>query len=307
MFSDQNEGWIAAERRPLVEAVYPKASFVPTIELPEELRTPWVSHEAVVSLLRGRMPCLGPLSTAEIGGQLGLPNSQVSAALEALEGEGLVIRGRFTAESHVGVEGNAATARFSDPQLEWCDRRLLRGFIAARWTDCGDRFSRLSRPITSVFWWSISILRPASGSAAVGACAGVGPIAGLRVGCRPVGAARLAARVEGYEPRWLDDLSMSGELVWGRLRPPRKDDEQGKSSAVITLAVPIATGGPSALGLAVACGSGHDDGGLCPHGGSAGIGSVGGRGAVPARTASVTGLLPSQLDEALHELAALDW
>ena len=27
----------------------------------------------------------------------------------------------------------------------------------------------------------------------------------------------LAARVESYRPEWLDDLCLSGEVVWGRL------------------------------------------------------------------------------------------
>ncbi len=29
----------------------------------------------------------------------------------------------------------------------------------------------------------------------------------------------LPARVEGYDPRWLDELCLSGEIVWGRLTP----------------------------------------------------------------------------------------
>ena len=29
----------------------------------------------------------------------------------------------------------------------------------------------------------------------------------------------LPARVTGYDPRWLDELCLSGEVVWGRLTP----------------------------------------------------------------------------------------
>ena len=49
----------------------------------------------------------------------------------------------------------------------------------------------------------------------------------------------LAARVGDYEPEWLDHLFLSGELVWGRLRPPRRDEADGPSMAALTRTVPI--------------------------------------------------------------------
>ena len=37
----------------------------------------------------------------------------------------------------------------------------------------------------------------------------------------------LAPRVVGYEPRWLDELCLSGELAWGRLTPRLERDPDG--------------------------------------------------------------------------------
>ena len=305
-FGEQIKGLIVAERRPLIEAVYPNATFDPTVELPDELRTPWASHEAVVALLRGRMPCLGPLSTAEIAGQLGLPVSQIAAALEALEGEGLVIRGRFTPESHVGIEGNAAS-RSSDPQLEWCDRRLL-ARIHRRTLD---GLRRQIQPVEPADYIRFLLehqhlttserLRGRGGvRQALAQLQGYELAAGLwerRV---------LAARVEGYDSRWLDHLSMSGELVWGRLRPPRKDEEQGKSSAVITRAVPIALVGREHLGWLLPSDRATTMEGFARTGAQQVLEALAGRGALFLHELqALTGLLPSQLDEALHELAAL--
>ena len=49
----------------------------------------------------------------------------------------------------------------------------------------------------------------------------------------------LPARCDEYDARWLDELSMSGELAWGRLCPPRKDADDGPSGAGLTRAAPI--------------------------------------------------------------------
>ena len=37
----------------------------------------------------------------------------------------------------------------------------------------------------------------------------------------------LPARVAGYEPAWLDELCLSGEVAWGRLAPPRERAPRG--------------------------------------------------------------------------------
>ncbi len=49
----------------------------------------------------------------------------------------------------------------------------------------------------------------------------------------------LPLRCNEYEGRWLDELAMSGELVWGRLCPPKKDVDDGPSGAGLTRAAPI--------------------------------------------------------------------
>ena len=50
----------------------------------------------------------------------------------------------------------------------------------------------------------------------------------------------LAPRVKNYDPHWLDELFLGGELVWGRLRPPkRSDDDDAPNVAALTRAIPI--------------------------------------------------------------------
>jgi ATP-dependent Lhr-like helicase len=55
----------------------------------------------------------------------------------------------------------------------------------------------------------------------------------------------LPARIAGYEPQWLDGLFASGEIVWGRLQPPRSADE--KRGQILTRASGITLAERSSL------------------------------------------------------------
>ena len=61
-------------------------------------------------LVRGRMEVVGPTTATELAEFFQLPQTEIDAALLALEAEGFVLRGKF----HPGAQ-----------DIEWCDRRLL--------------------------------------------------------------------------------------------------------------------------------------------------------------------------------------
>jgi ATP-dependent Lhr-like helicase len=50
----------------------------------------------------------------------------------------------------------------------------------------------------------------------------------------------LASRVDGYQQSWLDELTHSGLVSWGRLKPPKRDDESEPRSQGMNRAVPLA-------------------------------------------------------------------
>src|SRR5690606_18138955 len=76
------------------------------------------SADAVVALARGRIEHIGPTTASEIADFLGLDASLVFASLEALEGRGSVLRGKFV-DVAPECSGDANTS------VGWCDRRLL--------------------------------------------------------------------------------------------------------------------------------------------------------------------------------------
>ena len=113
----------------------------------------------------------------------------------------------------------------------------------------------------------------------------------------------LAGRVEGYQPEWLDQLSFSGELVWGRLRPPLKAEEEEPSSSGLTRVVPIALAFREDLPWLLPTDRGETQArteaqsvydALRQHGAL-----------FLSDLAAATGLLPTRLEDALSELAAL--
>src|SRR2546425_994060 len=105
--------WVAAERLPMLQAVFPDARCEPALTAPERERAQaWTREDAVRELVRGRLEAVGPTTARALAASLSLEVGEVDLGLAALEREGFVLRGRFTP----GVS-----------ELEWCERRLLAG------------------------------------------------------------------------------------------------------------------------------------------------------------------------------------
>jgi ATP-dependent Lhr-like helicase len=197
--------WVAAERLPQFETIHPNATRSPQIDAPAEFAAmTWTPDTALVEIVRSRLSGLGPVRVVDIADSLGLPTSDIDIALAALEGEGYVMRGQFT-------PGAAET--------EWCERRLLARIH--RYT-----VRRLRREIEPVeprdflrflFAWQ----RVTTDARVSGPDALAGVLAQLEGYEAPAAAWEselLPARVSGYEISWLDDLCLSGRVLWARLR-----------------------------------------------------------------------------------------
>ncbi|HUY34424.1 MAG TPA: DEAD/DEAH box helicase [Pirellulales bacterium] len=283
--------WVAAERWPLVRALYPTAPAVPSPRLPPALDLVHETTAATLALVRGRLECRGPLTADEVSCDFELRLSAVEAALESLEGEGAVLRGRYTART-AGVE--------------WCDRRLLARIH--RLTLDGAR-RRVQPADPADFWRFLLAHQHLALGARLEGPVGLREVLGKLQGFEtPAGAWErdlLPGRVSGYDPAWLDEMSLAGEIAWGRLQPPQRAEDDGPSSAGLTRVVPIALVTRADL-----------DGLLPPERGNPERFARGdaklvfdtlvAEGALFVRDLlASTGLLPGHLDMALGELAAL--
>jgi len=198
--------WIAAERLPMLEAVFPGAKCEPALTVPERDRAKaWTREDAVRELVRGRLEAVGPTTAADVAGSLGVAVADVDFALGALEHEGFVLRGRFTP----GVA-----------ELQWCERRLLARIH--RYTL--DRLRQEIEPVTAadfmrflLRWQRVAPDARAEGPEGLGAVLEL--LDGYEVPAGAWEADVLPARLGEYDPLWLDGLCLSGEIAWGRLSP----------------------------------------------------------------------------------------
>ncbi|HEU0305793.1 MAG TPA: ATP-dependent DNA helicase, partial [Lysobacter sp.] len=217
--------WFAAERLPQATALHPDARREPAIEAPAEFaQETWTRENALVELLRSRLTGLGPTPVAALVAAFALPQSDIDVALLTLEGEGYVMRGRF---SPGAIEE------------EWCERHLLARIH--RYT-----LGKLRREIEPVeprdfmrflFDWQ----RVSKGARVSGPEALAGVLAQLEGFEAPAAAWEgelLPARVNDYSISWLDDLCTAGRVAWTRLRGA-SSEAGGSARAAPVRATPI--------------------------------------------------------------------
>jgi ATP-dependent Lhr-like helicase len=207
--------WISAERLPHFRTLWPRAKLEPAISAPAASCHECSRDDALVEVLRGRLEGLGPVTQDALAAPLYLAQSDIAGALAALEAEGFAMRGRFTATSEAE---------------EWCERRLLARIH-------GYTVKRLRAEIEPVAardflrfllgWQRVAPGVRMQGPNAVDAV--VGQLEGFEA---PAGAWEgeiLSARITGYEPHWLDDRCLAGHVAWTRLRPRPERASRGRS------------------------------------------------------------------------------
>ena len=179
--------YIATERRALVDAAFADAD------------------EAVRSVVHGWLQCTGPTTAGRLAARIGLAETAITRALAVLEGQGAVLRGRFTP----GAD-----------DTQWCERRLLARIHRLT-------LGRLRREIEPVatadlmrflFRWQHvqpgTQLHGRDGVAHI-----IGQLQGLELPAPAWEEQVLPARVRPYDPADLEYLCLSGMATWGRLTP----------------------------------------------------------------------------------------
>ncbi len=206
--------WVAAERLPMVQAVYADAQVEPALIPPEiELKRNWERAEAVRELLRGRMEVVGPITVPALANFFGLPSNEIEVALLALEAEGFILRGHFLPVA---------------AELEWCDRRLLARIHRLTLNRLRAEIQPVSASEFQRFllaWQRVDAEHRAEGPEGV---AGVLDLLdGYDLPAAAWEPAVLAVRVRDYTPQWLDRLCFTGRLGWGRLSAPQNQKARG--------------------------------------------------------------------------------
>ena len=197
---------IAAERLPELLAVHANLELHPSIAAPESraART-WTRADAIVELLRNRLAVTGPTTAATLAASLGIHESDADAALLALEGDGVVLRGSFTPGAH-------------RDRLEWCERRLLARIHRYTLARLRAEIAPVSQAEFMRFLFDWQHVAPGTQlMGAEGLRAVLAQLDGVELPARAWERDVLPARVEQYDPAMLDMLCLTGEIAWARL------------------------------------------------------------------------------------------
>jgi ATP-dependent Lhr-like helicase len=199
------EYWVPSERAKLFAQIFPEARFEQ--ELPEVGAAAGSREDAIFAMVTGWIAHSGPVSGNELASVLGLSPAEIQAALLRLEASGSTLRGKFTGAAE---------------DTEWCDRRLLA------------RIHRLTvgslrkqvEPVNPAQYmrWLLRWQHVAPGTQLLGERGTLEALQQMQGYEAPANAWErqiLARRVADYDPKVLDQLSLTGAVGWGRLSPHR--------------------------------------------------------------------------------------
>ncbi len=173
----------------------------------------WVATERfalrdeALPAVRGWMESLGPVTAATLSETLAVPLDSIEPALLQLETEGQVMRGRF----HPQLEPD---------QTEWCNRRILARIHRLTL----GQLRREIEPVTAAqfqrFLCQWQHLIPGSRLHGIdGTLQIVKQLQGYEIAAAAWEPDVLAQRIAQYEPEFLDQLCLAGEVMWARLSP----------------------------------------------------------------------------------------
>jgi len=230
--ADGRRYWVAAERARSFQSLFPEARFEQGLADVDNANV--LRDEALLTLVMGWMSAIGPTTASQLGDALGLPASDIEKGLLRMEASGTVLRGRFTGCTgsragapaphkpielpSIGQMGAAVPAE--QQEIEWCERRLLA------------RIHRLTvgmlrkqiEPVTAAQFlrWLLRWQHLAPGSQARGergTMEVLQQLQGFEVPANAWERQVLARRITDYDPKWLDQLCLTGAVGWGRLSP----------------------------------------------------------------------------------------
>ncbi|HEY1810792.1 MAG TPA: DEAD/DEAH box helicase [Kofleriaceae bacterium] len=219
----ERAAWVATERLAAARAIFgDDVACDPPIGTPSWSAA--IERDAALGKLVGaHLDHRGPVTTRAFADELGLPIGDVLGALLALEADGAILRGQFTAGAPAAArttrEALAAaddSARLAD--TEWCNRRVLARIHRLTLA----RLRREIEPVSAaalvrflVRWQRVQ--RGAQLIGADGLARVIEQLQGFETASGAWEREVLPARLHGYDSAWLDQMCLAGQVVWCRL------------------------------------------------------------------------------------------
>jgi ATP-dependent Lhr-like helicase len=204
LLHDGHKLWVATERVHHWHAAAPTLTLTPPVECLEQPDA-FSQEEGARELVRSRLENEGPVTVGELCVSSGLKETLVCAALSALEAQGFAMRGRF---------------RSSAPSEEWCERRLLARIHQGTLQRLRQEIEPASSAQFLNFLAHWQHVAPSAQMRGIGGLAAIieqleGYVAPAAAWERDI----LPARLDNYDPSWLDALCLQGRVSWARITP----------------------------------------------------------------------------------------
>ena len=192
--------WIATERLTLTEVLWGG---------PKKVTDEVTKEAALKQCVQGWLQILGPTTAREFGALLRLAPADVFKAFLAMEMQGLLMRGAF---EHPATE--------EDHSIEWCERRILQRIHRMTLSTRRKQVEAVTPAVYMSWLLGWQHLAPQTQlSGEEGVLKALGHLEGFEAPAVEWERTLLPARVADYDPRWLDNLCLSGAVGWGRISP----------------------------------------------------------------------------------------
>ncbi|MDP9268031.1 MAG: DEAD/DEAH box helicase [Acidobacteriota bacterium] len=227
--------WVAAERTKSFARLFPAARFeaeLPAIEAAEP-----ALEDVIYDAIRGWVSHLGPTTASVLARLTGIATSEIEKALLRLEAAGLVLRGNY-----LPVETALAPSSHEN-ETQWSERRLLARIHRLT----VGKLRKQIEPVTAATFmrWLARWQHVAPGSQLLGergTLEALRQLQGFEISANAWERHVLARRVGNYDPKFLDQLSLTGAVGWGRLSPhpaTLEETASGQRRVVPTSVAPI--------------------------------------------------------------------
>src|SRR5271165_1028221 len=199
------------------------------VECVEDLRLLWpeagFAHEAQViaaahgnaddvlrKAVQGWMALLGPVTSRALGERLGVAADEIWKQMLRLEMSGTILRGCF--------ETPPTSAAIAEEDIEWCERRLLQRIHKRTLHSLRKQVAPVSPAVYMQFlldWQHLGAQRQLTGEQ--GLLEAIRGLEGFEAPAIEWERSIFPQRVANYDLRWLDTLTLTGVVGWGRISP----------------------------------------------------------------------------------------
>ena len=193
--------WAVTERLAHVAALDGESAQLATNTVTQEI--------ALKQCVQGWLQILGPTTASAFADRLGLSPGAVFQAFLAMEMQGLLMRGAFE-----------RPATQEDHAIEWCERRILQRIHRLTLATARKQVEPVAPAIYMRWllgWQHVAPQTQLAGEE--GVLQALLQLEGFEAPAVEWERTLLPARVAGYDPRWLDQLCLSGAVGWGRISP----------------------------------------------------------------------------------------